>query len=102
MALSQQAETIEQHLEIVGNKFELAQIIMHRTRQLMKGDAIKGINIAKVGSEFNPHKRGEIPPHRFPKIALEELRQGKFAWKRIEKEKIEINEIDGNQIVFGE
>ena len=100
--LSKLADTIQQHEEIVGSRFLLAQIIMHRTKQLMNGSPIN-ISVGKVGSEFNPKRRAEIPNHLFPKIALEELRQGKLPWKRLAvKAKIEPPVIVENPIVFGE
>jgi DNA-directed RNA polymerase omega subunit len=75
--LNSKVATIQEHQEIVGSRFELAQIIMRRTKQLMNGSPIKqGVGV--VGSEFNPKHRQEIPIHRYPKIALEELRTGKL------------------------
>lgn len=100
--LSRNAHTIEQHMNIVGSRFQLAQIIMHRTKELMSGAPINGF-VAKVGSEFNPDKRSEIPNHRFPKIALEELRQGKLTWKNTSAHTPEnVPLIEENPIIFGE
>jgi len=100
--LSKDANTIQQHQEIVGSRFQLAQVIMHRTRQLMNGAPIRK-GVGNVGSEFNPFKRIEIPPHRFAKIALEELRQGKLHYKRGAVPTPEDAPIiETNPIVFGE
>ena len=97
--LSKNANTIQQHLETVGNRFELAQIIMHRTRQLMRGSPIKnGVGTQQL--ESKSHKSSEIPTHLYPKIALEELRQGKLTWKTGEIKNVPCN--DPNTIVFGE
>lgn len=100
--LSKNAKTIQQHQEIVGSRFQLAQIIMHRTRQLMNGAPIRK-GVGNVGTEFNPNKRSEIPPHRFLKIALEELRQGKLHYKRISVHTPEDAPfIETNTVIFGE
>jgi DNA-directed RNA polymerase omega subunit len=100
--LSRNAHTIQEHQEIVGSRFQLVQIIRHRTRQLMNGAPIRK-GIGAVGSEFNPDKRSEIPNHRFPKIALEELRQGKLQWRRVSSQTPEeMPLIEDNPIVFGE
>lgn len=98
--LTEKIHTIEEHQNIVGSRFQLAQIVMHRTRELLKGSQIKDLGIAKVGSEFNPKRKSEIPPHRFPKIALEELRLGKLTWRQGEVKSTP--EIDDNPVVFGE
>ena len=95
--------TIQEHQEIIGSRFQLAQLVMHRTKQLMKGAPICEA-VGKVGSEFNPKQRSEIPVHRYPKIALEELRLGQLKWKRnldaIEPAAKPVIEI--NPVVFGE
>ena len=79
-----------------------AQIII-RTKQLMNGAPIT-IAVGKVGTEFNPKHRKEIPVHQYPKIALEELRLGKLKWKRRADaiEPAAKPEIDINPVVFGE
>ena len=100
--LSKNANTIEQHLELVGSRFQLAQLVMKRTKQLMKGSQIN-ISVGKVGTEFNPKKRSDIPNHLYPKIALEEIRQEKLHWKRTsDKTPADIPLIEGNPVVFGE
>lgn len=98
--LTKHIATIEEHQKLAGGRFTLAQIVMRRTRQLMNKAPIIDIDVKKVGSDFNHKKHEEIAPHLFPKIALEELRNGKLNWKRIEKAKTVVN--DDNQIVFSE
>ena len=90
--------TIQEHQEKIGSRFLLAQLVMARTRQLIKGAPIsKGMGT--VGSEFNPKRRGEIPNHRFPKIALEELRTNRLHWER--KPVVELPTIEIEPVVFG-
>jgi DNA-directed RNA polymerase omega subunit len=103
--LTKTLATIQQHQELVGSRFELAQIIMRRTKQLMNGAPIKdGVNLGQLGSELNPKHRKEIPTHKYPKIALEELRSGKLKWHRDNKTQLpEVEQlIEVNPIVFGE
>ena len=101
--LSSKILTIQEHQELVGSRFQLAQLVMHRTKQLMKGAPITDA-VGKVGSEFNPKHRAEIPVHRYPKIALEELRLGLLHWKRNLDaiEPADKPEIEINPVVFGE
>ena len=35
--LTKHIATIQEHQELVGSRFQLAQLIMHRTKQLMNG-----------------------------------------------------------------
>lgn len=100
MTLSKAANTIEQHHALVGSRFQLAQLVMMRTKQLMAGSRIK----KGLGTEFDSKRRGEMPNQRFAKVALEEIRTGKLTWKRNEKQKesVEVPLIEPNPIVFGE
>jgi len=75
--LNKNIHTIEEHQKIVGSRFELAQIIMNRTKQLMAGSPIK----PGLSKEFVEKRKGEIPTHRLSRVALEELRTGKLKWK---------------------
>ncbi|VVC06118.1 Uncharacterised protein [uncultured archaeon] len=77
--------TLQEHQKIVGSRFQLAHIIMERTRQLWKG-APALVSVDEIEPEFYIRYHSEVPEHRYPKIALEELRQGKFTWKRLSKE----------------
>lgn len=69
--------TIEQQLQTVGSRFGLAQLIMKRTNQLIKGAPVR----PGLGEAYTPRRQGEIPNHRFPKVALEELRRGQLKWQ---------------------
>lgn len=78
------------------NRFQFVQLLIRRTNQLIHGEAIsKGLK-----SEFTARRQGEIPNHRFPKVAMEEFKEGKFTWKRIDPKNKKISE--DNSIVFGE
>jgi DNA-directed RNA polymerase subunit K/omega len=94
--LTKNIATIEEHEKLVGGRFQLAQIIMRRTKQLMNGSPAK----EGLGEEFSAKRNGEIPNHRMPKVALEELRLGKLKWKNVAKGMPE-KTID-DTIVFGE
>jgi len=75
--LTSKISTIQEHLEITGNRFELAQVIMRRTKELMAGAPIK----KGVQTEFKSNRHQAIPNQQFIKVALEELRTGKLKWK---------------------
>ena len=91
--------TIEEHQDIVGSRFQLAQIIMKRTNQLLRGaKPAKGIK-----SKFRENKKADIPRQTLHRIALEELRQGKLHWTKGEvdlsaKDKL----VEDSSIIFGE
>lgn len=87
--------TIQEHHEIVGSRFDLAQIIMKRTKQLIEGAKVK----PGLSSDFTPRRQGEIANNRMPKVALEELRTGKLKWSR---KKIDTEDpLAKHEIVFG-
>lgn len=93
--LTRTIATIQEHQEIVGNRFQLSQIIMRRTKELIDGAPIsKGLS-----AEFTPRRRGEIPNQSFAKVAMEELRTGKLHWKNVQREDI-VTEIP--LVIFGE
>ena len=76
--LTNKIHTIEEHHKIVSNKFDLAHVVIRRTRELMDGARPKpGLDI-----EFKPTKHNTAPNHSAVKIALEELRTGKLKWTR--------------------
>ena len=95
--LTNKIYTIQEHQEKIGSRFQLAQLVMIRTRQLIKGAPITK-RVGKAGTEFNPTRRDEIPNHRFPKIALEELRTNQLHWER--KAIVELPVIEVEPVVF--
>jgi DNA-directed RNA polymerase subunit K/omega len=96
--ISSKLHTIQQHEELIGSRFQIAHLVMLRTKQLMNGAPIsKG-----MPEEFTCQKYADIPNHRYPKVALEELRLGKLKWKRGNApEPAAIPLIEVNPVVFG-
>ena len=96
--LTRKIHTIEEHQKIVGSRFQLAQIIMKRTNELLRGEPVsKGL-----GSEFSPKKNGGIPSQQYHRIALEELRTGKIKWRETAKDTWEEQGLDTDTVIFGE
>jgi DNA-directed RNA polymerase subunit K/omega len=99
--LTSKVLTIQEHQEIIGSRFQLAQLVMARTKQLYNGAPIYKA-VGTVGSELNPKFRDEIPLQRYTKIALEEIRLKQFNWKRNTTTLPEAELLsDPNEIVFG-
>ena len=98
--LTSKIQTIEEHHAIVGSRFQLAQLVMIRTKQLMAGKRPK----KGLGTEFDSRRRGDIPNQRFAKVALEEIRTKKLTWKRTEKqvEPAKVSLVEPNPVIFGE
>ncbi len=95
--ITKNIHTIEQHQAIVGSRFQLAQLVMKRTNQLLQGAPIsKGI-----ASEFNP-KNSPLPTQRYHRVALEELRTGKIIWDKAASDKWEEDQLDTTAVIFGE
>ena len=87
--------TIEAHEKIIPNRFELARLIMLRTRALISGSPIK----PGVDPVLLPRRHDPLPNSRAPKIALDEVLNGSTTFIRpsVEEVKAEISESD---IVF--
>jgi DNA-directed RNA polymerase subunit K/omega len=98
--ISNSIATIQEHQEIVGSRFLLAQVIMKRTNELLSGKPIsKGLS-----AEFTPKRNRDIPNHRLAKVAMEELRVGKLSWNKLgEKINYDTDKIvEELSVVFGE
>lgn len=78
MAISSTYDTIEPHLKAIPNKFELARVVMLRTRQLIDGAKIK----KGVDPTLRPRKRRALPNSRAPKVALDEILLGEIKFER--------------------
>lgn len=81
MAMSSKFKTIQPHLEIIPNRYELARAVMLRTRQLIEGSPIK----KGVDHSLRPTYRSPFSNSTAPKIALDEIRIGAVTIERINK-----------------
>jgi DNA-directed RNA polymerase subunit K/omega len=98
--LTNKINTIEEHQAIIGSRFQLAQLVMKRTKQFYNGAApCKGLP-----KELGRNVFRKLPKHSWPKVALEELRLGKLKWERLSTaiEPAAKPVIEENPIVFGE
>jgi len=86
--------TIQEHLDIVPNRYLLATIIMKRTRELVNGAPTK----SGLGEEFFQQHPGDTPKQSLCKTALEEIRIGKLNWTAPVEKRPELPPIDA--IVF--
>lgn len=75
--LTSQIHTIHEHEKIIPNRFEMAHVIIKRTRELIDGAPIK---LDKT-SELYPRRGNTAASHNAAKIALEELRTNKLTWR---------------------
>lgn len=80
--MSSKNHTIAPHLAVIPNKYELARVVMLRTRQLINGTGPR-VN-SKIDPALKPRKRQALPNSRAPKVALDEILLGSVKHKRIE------------------
>lgn len=93
MAISSVHHTIEAHLKTIPNRYDLARVVMLRTRQLIGGAEIKkGVDPTLLPKRHQPSSNS-----RAPKIALDEILLGEV--KFIRREPVEKSE-PTNDIVF--
>jgi hypothetical protein len=98
MPMSSKNHTIDAHLQVIPNKYELARVAMLRTRQLISGT---GPRIDKrVDPELKPNRRQTLPNSRAPKVALDEILLGSVKFRRIEGSCGTNHEAEDDGIVF--
>lgn len=78
MAMSSKNHTIAPHLNVIPNKFELARVVMLRTRQLIGGYRMD----KRVDKALKPARGQELPNSRAPKVALDEILLGSIKHTR--------------------
>jgi DNA-directed RNA polymerase subunit K/omega len=88
--------TIQEHLEVVGNKYDLTRLVMLRTKQLIERASVK----PGISEEFKPkrHMHGKVTKQDAMKVALEEIRLGLIPWQRNKFETLP----EVEQVVFTE
>lgn len=94
--VTEKLHTIQEHLEVVGNKYDLARLVMLRTKQLIERASVK----PGISQEFKPkrHMHGKVTKQDAMKTALEEIRLGLIPWRRTAFEKLP----EVEQVVFTE
>lgn len=96
--LAKNVYTIEEHQDKVGSRFQLAQIIMKRTNQLIRGAK----PAAGLDPEFTPKKDGALPTQRHHRVALEELRTDKLKWTAQDSKTCPLPDFEDDYTVFGQ